>query len=103
LSWVGLGEQPFSLAYVRGSSASCRAAIPHAKAVGSWSSASLVKFTSKSTASHYFSALLRCSLAVGLKRLRKAARGVQRVVHGVEKRQIAQLQEGLDPSKTNFN
>jgi hypothetical protein len=38
-----------------------------------------------------FSALLRCSLAVGLKRLGKAARGVQRGVYGVEQRQIAQL------------
>ena len=45
----------------------------------------------KSTASHYFAALLRCSLAVGLKKLGQAARVVQRAVHGVEQRQIAQL------------
>jgi hypothetical protein len=55
------------------------------------SSASSVKFTAKSTASHYFTALLRCSLAVGLKQLGQTARVVQRVVHGVEQRQIAQL------------
>jgi len=34
----------------------------------------LVKYASKSTASHYFAVLLRCSLAVGLKRLGQAAR-----------------------------
>jgi hypothetical protein len=91
LSWLGLGEQPCYLARARGSSASRRAAIPHAKAVRNWSSASLVKFASKSTASHYFSFLLRCSLAVGLKQLGRVARVVKRVVHGVEQRQIAQL------------
>jgi hypothetical protein len=37
------------------------------------------------------SVFLRCSLAVGLKRLEQAARGVQRDVYGVEQRQIAQL------------
>jgi len=57
----------------------------------SWSSASLVKCASKSTASHYFAVILRCSLAVGLKRLGQAAKGVRRVVHGVEQRQTAQL------------
>jgi hypothetical protein len=97
LSWVGLGEQPcyllFSyLARARGSSASRRAAIPHAKAVRNWSSASLVRCASKSTASHYFTVLLRCSLAVGLKQLGQAARVVHRVVRGVEQRQIAQLE-----------
>jgi hypothetical protein len=51
----------------------------------------LVKFTAKSTASHYFAVLLRCSLAMGIKQLGQAARVVQRVVHGVEQRQIAQL------------
>jgi hypothetical protein len=50
----------------------------------------LLKVT-KSTLSHYFSALLRCSLAVGLNRLWQAARLVQCVVRGVEQRQIAQL------------
>jgi|AntAceMinimDraft_5_1070358.scaffolds.fasta_scaffold339630_1 hypothetical protein len=46
----------------------------------------------KSTASHnYFAALLRSSLAVSLKQLGQEARVVQRVVHGVEQRQIAQL------------
>jgi hypothetical protein len=40
-------------------------------------------------ASHYFTALFRCSLAVGLKKLGQGV--VQRVVHGVEQRQIAQL------------
>ena len=40
---------------------------------------------------HSFVVLLRCSLAVGLKRLGQAARGVQRAVHGVEQRQIAHL------------
>jgi hypothetical protein len=50
----------------------------------------MVNFASKRTASHYFAALLRCSLAVGLKVHGKGARGVQRVVHGVEQRQIAQ-------------
>jgi len=91
LSWVGLGEQPRYLVRARGSSVSCRAAIPHAKAVRNWSSASLVKCASKSTASHYIVVLLICSLAVGLKRLGQAAREVQRGVHGVEQRQIAQL------------
>jgi hypothetical protein len=81
LSSVGLGEQPCSLARARGSSASCRAAIPHAKAVRNWPSASLVKLATLSTASHYFTAFLRCLLAVGLKRLGHAARGVQRCVH----------------------
>jgi hypothetical protein len=52
---------------------------------------SLVKFAAKSTASHYFAILLRCSLAMGLKQLGQAARVVQRVVHGVEQRQIAEL------------
>ena len=56
-----------------------------------WSSSSSVKFASKSTASHYFTALLCCSLAVGLKELGQAARGVKRAVRGVEQRQIAQL------------
>jgi hypothetical protein len=41
---------------------------------------------------HSFVVLLRCSLAVGLKRLGQAARGVQRAVNGVEERQIAQLE-----------
>jgi len=91
LSWVGLSEQPCSLARVRGSFASCKKAIPHAKAVRNWSSASLLKCASKSTASHYFFVLFRCSLAVGLKRPDQAAPGVQRAVHGVEQRQIAQL------------
>jgi hypothetical protein len=51
----------------------------------------MVKCASKSTATHYFFVLLRCSLAVGLKRLGQAARGIGRAVHGVEQRQIAQL------------
>jgi hypothetical protein len=51
----------------------------------------LVKFAAKSTASHYFAALLRCSLAMLLKQLGQAARVVQRVVHGVEQREIAEL------------
>jgi hypothetical protein len=46
----------------------------------------------KITASHYFTALLRCLLAVGLKKLWQAARAVRRVVHGVEQRLIAQLE-----------
>jgi hypothetical protein len=50
-----------------------------------------MKFASKSTASHYFAILLRCSLTVGLKGLGQAARGDRLVVHGVEQRQIAQL------------
>jgi hypothetical protein len=90
-SWVSLDEQPCSLARARGSSASCSDAIPHAKAVRNWSSSSLVKCASKSTASHYFAVLLRCSLAVRLKLIGQAARGVRRVVHGVEQRKIAQL------------
>jgi hypothetical protein len=56
-----------------------------------WSSASSVKFAAKSKANHYFAALLRCSLAVGFKEAWQAARVVQRVVHGVEQRHIAQL------------
>jgi hypothetical protein len=32
-----------------------------------WPPASSVKFAAKTTASHYFTALLRCSLAMGLK------------------------------------
>jgi hypothetical protein len=91
LSRVGLGEQPCFLARARGSSASRKAAIPHAKAVRNWPSASLVKCATKSTASHYFVVLLRLSLAMGLKQLGQAARLVQRAVHGVEQRQIAQL------------
>jgi hypothetical protein len=63
----------------------------HAKAVRNWSSASSVKCAARSTASHYFAVLLRCSLAVGLKQLGQVARVVQSVVHGVEQRQKAQL------------
>ena len=74
---------------------SCRAAIPNAKVVRNWSPASLVKRASKSTASYYFAALLRCSLAVGSKRLGQAPRGVQRAVYGVEQRQIAQLETAV--------
>jgi hypothetical protein len=59
--------------------------------VRNWSSASSVKFAAKSTASHCFAVLLRCSLAKDLKQLWQAARVVQRVVHGVEQRQLAQL------------
>ena len=51
----------------------------------------IVKYASKSTGSHCFVVFLRCSLAVGLKRLGQAALGVLRGVHGVEQRQIAQL------------
>jgi hypothetical protein len=65
--------------------------MPHAKPGKNWSSASSVERTAKSTASHYFAVFLRCSLAVGLKQLGQAARVVQRVVHGVEQRQIVQL------------
>jgi hypothetical protein len=89
-SWLGLREQPCYLERALGSSASCRAAIPHAKAVRNWSSAISVKCAAKSTASHYFTTLLRCSLAMGLKQLGQAARVVQCAVHGVEQRQIAQ-------------
>ena len=56
-----------------------------------WSSASSVKCAAKGTASHYFAVLLRCSLAAGKKQLGQAAQVVQRVVHGVEQRQITQL------------
>jgi hypothetical protein len=59
--------------------------------VRNWSSASSVKCAAKSTASHYFAALFRCSLAVGLKQLGQAAWVVQRFVQGAEQRQIAQL------------
>jgi hypothetical protein len=59
--------------------------------VRKWSSASFVKLASKSTVSYSFAALLRYSLAAGLKRLEQAAQGGQRGVHGVEQRQIAQL------------
>jgi hypothetical protein len=59
--------------------------------VRNWSSASLEKCAAKSTASHFFAALLRCSLDMGLKQLGQAARVVQRAVHGVEQRQIAKL------------
>jgi hypothetical protein len=38
---------------------------------------------SKSAASHYLVALLRYLLAVGLKRLKQAARGVKLDVHGL--------------------
>jgi hypothetical protein len=91
LSWVGLGEQPRYLARDRGSSASRRAAIPHDKAVRSWSSASSLNFAAKSTSRHCFAALLRCSQTIGLKNTGQAARLVQRVVHGIEQRQIVQL------------
>jgi hypothetical protein len=60
--------------------------------VKNWSSASSVKCAAKGTAIHYFAALLRCSLAMGMKQLGQAARVVQLVVHGVEQRQIAQLE-----------
>jgi len=59
--------------------------------VRNWPPASLVKCAAKSTASHYFAVLFSCSLAMGLKKLGQAARVVQRVVHGVEQRQIAEL------------
>ena len=55
-----------------------------------WPSTSLLKCASKSITRHYFAALLRYSLDVGLKRLEQAARRVRHVVHGVEQRQIAQ-------------
>jgi len=90
LSWAGLGEQPYYLERARESSASRRAAIPHAKAVRNWPSASSVKLAAKSKASHYFPALLRCSLAFFLQ-FGQAARVVQRAVHAAEQRQIAQL------------
>ena len=61
-----------------------------------WSSASSVKCAAKSIASHYFAVLLRCSLAMGIKRLGQAARVVQRVVPGVEQRQIAQLRTNVN-------
>jgi hypothetical protein len=60
--------------------------------VRNWSSASSVKFAAKGTASHYFAILLRCSLAISIQQLGQADRVVQRDVHGVEQRQIAQLQ-----------
>jgi hypothetical protein len=56
-----------------------------------WSLASSLKCAAKSTESHNFAVLLRCSLAVGLKPLLKAARAVERAVYGVEQWQIAQL------------
>jgi hypothetical protein len=59
--------------------------------VRNWSSASFLKFAAKSTLSHRFAVLLRCSLAMSFKQLGQAARVVQRVVHGVEQRQIEQL------------
>ena len=59
--------------------------------MGNWPSASSVKHASQNKASHYFAVFLRYTLAVGLKRLGQAARGVQRGVHGAEQRQIAQL------------
>jgi hypothetical protein len=61
-----------------------------------WSSASSVKFAAKSTASHFLSVLLRCSLAMRLKRLEQADRVVLRLVYGVEQRQIAQLGTTVD-------
>jgi hypothetical protein len=45
----------------------------------------------KERSSHYFAVLLRCSLAMGSKQFWQAARVLQRVVHGVEQRQIAEL------------
>jgi hypothetical protein len=56
----------------------------------------LVKCVAKSTASHYFAVLLRCSLAIGIKQLFQAARVVQRVVHGIEQRQIAELETAVN-------
>ena len=61
------------------------------KKVKNLPTASLVKCASKSTASNYLTSFFCCLLAVGLERLGKAARGVKRVVHSVEQRQIAQL------------
>jgi hypothetical protein len=60
--------------------------------VRNWPSASLVKWDVKSTAIHYFAVLLRCSFAMGLKQLGKAARVVQLAVRGAEQRHIAQLE-----------
>jgi len=59
--------------------------------VRNWPSVSFVKCAAKSKARHYFAVLLCCSLAMGIKQLGQAARVVQRVVHGVEQRQVAQL------------
>jgi hypothetical protein len=56
-----------------------------------WSSASSVKFAAKSTANQYIAGLLRCMVAVGLKRLRHAALGVRRGVHRFGQQQTAQL------------
>jgi hypothetical protein len=90
---MGPGKQPCSLEGVKESPVICRAAILHAKAMRNWSSATLVKFASKSTARPYFSVLLSCSLSVGFKRLGQAARGGQLEVHGDEQRQIARLEK----------
>ena len=96
MSWVGRGKQPCYLAHFRVSSASRREAIPHDKAVRNWPSVNSVKRASKSTANHYFSVFLRCSLALGLKHFWRAARLVQRAVHGDEQWQIAQLRTAVN-------
>jgi hypothetical protein len=59
--------------------------------VRNWPSAISVRFAAKITASQNYAALLRCSLAMGLKQLWQAAQVVRRAVHGFEQRQIAQL------------
>jgi hypothetical protein len=56
----------------------------------------LIKFAAKSTASHYFAVLLRCLLAIGLKKLWQAARVAQRAVHSFEQRQIKQLETAVN-------
>ena len=89
--WLALLNSPGIQHASGGSSASRRAAIQHAKAVRNLPSASSARLAAKITASHHFTALLRFSLAMGIKQLGQAARVVQRVVLGVEQRQIAQL------------
>ena len=90
-SWAGLGEQPCYLERARRSSASRRAAIPHAQAVRNWSSASLVNFTANSTASHSFAVLFSLLACHRFKVAWASGPGGSRAVHGVKQRQITEL------------
>ena len=59
--------------------------------MANWSATSSEICVAKSTEGRNFAGLLCCVLAVDLKRLVQAARGVRRNVHHLEQQHIAQL------------